>query len=226
MVISTRGNAVVSQSSAVSRGERRRSATRTALVAAAEDLFAARGADAVTIDEIVARADVAKGSFYNHFASRDDLAREIARAVRDEIETEITAANAGEPDPAVRMIRANAVALDYARRRPVRAQAQARLHAGALSAEAPMNKGVRADLEAGLASGRFRDITVGAGVIFVLGVAVGGMAALLDEPTQARTQSLIRELGPALLRGLGLETEEAKRLADDAADRLLEGETP
>lgn len=211
---------------AARRGERRRSATRTALLSAAEGLFAVRGADAVTIDEIVARADVAKGSFYNHFASRDDLAREIARTVRDEIETEIAAANAGEPDPAVRMIRAHAVALDYARRRPVRAQAQARLHAGAVSAEAPMNKGVRADLEAGLAAGRFRDITVGAGVIFVLGVALGAMAALQDDPTAERAQALIRDLGPALLRGLGMDANEAKRLADDAAERLMEGDTP
>ena len=208
---------------AASRGERRRSATRTALVEAAEGLFAARGADAVTIDEIVAAADVAKGSFYNHFQGRDDLAREVARLVREEIEAQITAVNAGVADPAVRMIQAHAAALKYVWKKPVRAAAQARLHAGATSAEAPMNAGVAHDLEEGLAQGRFKGVTVAGGVIFVLGVAVGGMAAMLDDPSQARAQALIRQLGPALLRGLGMDTDEAVRLAEAAA---TQGEAP
>lgn len=202
---------------AASRGARRRSATRTALVSAAEGLFAARGVEAVTIDEIVSAADVAKGSFYNHFQGRDDLAREVARLVREEIEAEITAANAGVKDPARRMIQAHAAALNYVWQKPVRAAAQARLHAGATSAEAPMNAGVRHDLQEGLAQGRFKGVTVAGGVIFVLGVALGGMAAMLDDPTPARAHALIGDLGPALLRGLGMDTDEAVRLAQAAA---------
>src|SRR5579859_4133438 len=86
--------------------DRRRARTRTALLRAGETLFAARAVDGVSIDEIVQAADVAKGSFYNHFPDRDGLAREIAREIRIATETEVTAANAGVSDPALRVTRA------------------------------------------------------------------------------------------------------------------------
>ena len=53
---------------ATTRVSRKREKTRGELVAAAERLVAARGLDALSIDEITAAADVAKGTFYTHFA--------------------------------------------------------------------------------------------------------------------------------------------------------------
>lgn len=43
------------------------------LMAAAAALFIAKGVDATTIDEIVARAGVAKGTFYHYFATKTDV---------------------------------------------------------------------------------------------------------------------------------------------------------
>lgn len=43
------------------------------LMAAAEALFVRQGVQATTIDEIVARADVAKGTFYHYFASKAEV---------------------------------------------------------------------------------------------------------------------------------------------------------
>ena len=40
-------------------------------------LLAQRDVGALSVDEIVAAADVAKGSFYNHFQDKDAFAREI-----------------------------------------------------------------------------------------------------------------------------------------------------
>ena len=42
--------------------------TRAALLAAGFDLLVERPIDAIPIDDVVARAGVAKGSFFNHFA--------------------------------------------------------------------------------------------------------------------------------------------------------------
>ncbi len=56
------------------RGSRRRLRTRTRLIDAARRIIAERGGiDAVPIAEITDAADVAIGSFYNHFPSRDAL---------------------------------------------------------------------------------------------------------------------------------------------------------
>ena len=52
--------------------------TREKLVSAAMELFAKKGFDKTTVDEIVARAGVAKGTFYLYFKSKDDLIKELA----------------------------------------------------------------------------------------------------------------------------------------------------
>ncbi|CAB3702784.1 TetR/AcrR family transcriptional regulator [Achromobacter dolens] len=43
------------------------------LMAAAEDLFVRQGVEATTIDQIVAQAGVAKGTFYHYFSSKADV---------------------------------------------------------------------------------------------------------------------------------------------------------
>jgi len=57
--------------------QRRRRETRRLLMQAGRSLFAERAADQVSIERITERAGVAKGSFYNHFKSRDELFEEI-----------------------------------------------------------------------------------------------------------------------------------------------------
>ncbi|WP_297518230.1 TetR/AcrR family transcriptional regulator [Thermococcus sp.] len=51
---------------------------REKLVSAAMELFAKKGFDKTTVDEIVAKAGVAKGTFYLYFKSKKDLINELA----------------------------------------------------------------------------------------------------------------------------------------------------
>jgi AcrR family transcriptional regulator len=60
------------------RQERRRRETADRIVEAASELFVERGIVATTISEICERADVARQTFFNHFATKQDLTREIA----------------------------------------------------------------------------------------------------------------------------------------------------
>ncbi len=52
--------------------------TRERIVQVATELFASKGFDRATVDEIVAKAGVAKGTFYLYFKSKEDLVKEIA----------------------------------------------------------------------------------------------------------------------------------------------------
>jgi AcrR family transcriptional regulator len=65
----------------------RSEATIGAIERAARKLFAARGFDATSIDDIAARAGVAKGAVYHHFESK----REIFTRVLDRIQGELAA---------------------------------------------------------------------------------------------------------------------------------------
>jgi AcrR family transcriptional regulator len=53
--------------------KKRISARRKAILAAAEDVFAAKGYTAATVDEIAAKAKISKGSVYNYFQSKQEL---------------------------------------------------------------------------------------------------------------------------------------------------------
>jgi AcrR family transcriptional regulator len=55
------------------RRERKRSRTLDHLAATAFALFEARGYDAVTMEQVAAEADVAKGTLYNHFPVKEAL---------------------------------------------------------------------------------------------------------------------------------------------------------
>ena len=205
-----------------SRPDRRRERTRAALLDAGEALFAAKGRDGVTIDEITAAADVAKGSFYNHFTDRDALAREVYRLVRETVEGQVEAANAGVADPAARMARAGCVYIAFAMAAPRRAGALNRLFAGEAMVDSPLNRGLRADLEAGFSAGRFRDISPGAAVLLIFGVAQAGMGRALDPTLPPLDAATVGDLYGGLLRGLGAPPDEAGCIAADAACDLIE----
>jgi|SRR5579875_278639 len=55
------------------RYERKKAQTRERIYRAALRLFAQRGLASTTVDEIVAAADVAKGTFFNYFHSKEEI---------------------------------------------------------------------------------------------------------------------------------------------------------
>jgi AcrR family transcriptional regulator len=66
--------------------ERQAEATRQLLISVARELFAERGYQATSVEEIIQRAGVARGALYHHFAGKDAL----FRAVYDEVQAETT----------------------------------------------------------------------------------------------------------------------------------------
>lgn len=192
--------------------DRRRQRTRAALLQAGQSLFASRSVDAVSVDDIVGTAEVAKGSFYNHFSDKDELAREIAAAIRAEVEALVDSTNRDIADPAIRMARAFAVYVRFAHDQPERARAMLRLLAGATLPDLPLNKGVRFDLEAGLASGRFSGLPLQAALLLVMGVVQIGLIHVLEHPGDEAWIASVPLLAGEL-RGLGVPFEEAQALA-------------
>jgi AcrR family transcriptional regulator len=201
---------------------RRRARTRQALLDAAETLFAAQGVDAVSIDEIANRADVAKGTFYNYFTDKDTLARELSDATRLDLEAAIARLNDRIDDPAMRVARAFCCVLRFGLDHPDRARAMMRMHPHATDPDAPTNAGVRADMRCGLAGRRFAAPSEVAAMILVVGVVQAGLSRALDLLDAAAVARLGHELGLLLLRGLGLSPHDAAAVMTAALDAVFD----
>lgn len=206
------------------RTQRRRGRNRNAILAAAEALFGARGVDAVSIDEIAATADLAKGTVYNHFADKEALAREIAAIARADGEMRVRAANDGVADPVRRTVRGMLVFARFAVERPERARAMLRMTPQATDPAAPVNAGLRADIAGGMKVGTF-DITTEAGTAAMIGLATSLISRITDgERDRDAALGLAIAMGTIALRGLGVGSKEAACIsAAEAHDIFGEG---
>lgn len=188
--------------------------TRAALIAAGLDLLVERPIDAIPIDDFVARAGVAKGSFFNHFKDKHDFAAAVAAEVRMEIEARVAEANAGISDPVARIAGGMVVVARVAVDQPRRMMALLRSLAPATSQTHPLNRGLTDDLEAALAEGLLRPEARETGLPYWLGLCHVLMMHLIEtQPTREQAQTRLGEMLVMGLTGLGVAPAQAEALA-------------
>jgi AcrR family transcriptional regulator len=176
--------------------------------------------DALSVDEIAMRADVAKGSFYNHFSDKEALARELAAHVRASLENEIARTNEGSDDPVKRIGRAFCCVLRFCLSAPERAAAMMKLFPRATDPTAPINAGVRRDVADGIAQGRIIAPSEDVAVACVVGVFMAGANRVLDLSAD-RARGFAQDLGTILLHGLGLSRTQAMHIMREAVESVL-----
>ena len=142
--------------------------TRAALISAGFDLLSVKPIDGIPIDEVVARAGVAKGSFFNHFTDKQAFAEAIAAEVRLQVEEQVTRANAGVIDPIERIATGMRVCAAFALSDPKRTLVLLRNHGSFTARAHPLNKGLVEDINAACAAGLLRSEARDGGVLFWL----------------------------------------------------------
>ena len=65
--------------------ERRRNHTRELLLDAAEEVFASRGFDAASLDDIAATAGYTRGAIYKHFSNKEDLFLGVTKRLNERV---------------------------------------------------------------------------------------------------------------------------------------------
>ncbi len=188
---------------------------------AAEELFGLRGFANVSIDEITARAGVAKGTFYNHFADKADIANHIALEIRTGLRERIGEMKSTSTDPARHLAIAMSLFLHLAIEQPNRALILVSLINDPTDVNSPMNAPVRLTLHSGEASGRFRLASIEASLIMVIGMVSAGIRNLIEQPTRAPS-SRITDLVVHALRSLGLEWDDAHAIAAESVGQSIE----
>ncbi|WP_232006373.1 TetR/AcrR family transcriptional regulator [Mycobacterium sp. 852013-50091_SCH5140682] len=102
----------------VTRTARRAAANREAIVDAAEALLVEGGVNAVTVDAVAERADVAIQTVYNRVGRRPEVLVAIAERAVEDNRRYMDAAFAVEGTPVERLIAAAGAYLDFASERP------------------------------------------------------------------------------------------------------------
>jgi AcrR family transcriptional regulator len=211
----------VSATLPLQRIDRRRVRTRAALLQAGRTLLAHRDVEGLSVDEIVAAADVAKGSFYNHFADKDVFAREIGAVVRRQAEDAVERANAAIEDPALRLARALSVFVRFAIEHRDSAQVLWRLNSGATMADAPVNRGLREEVRRISKTVPKIDLDLETGVLLVMGTIVISMRHALEERAVTPPATVAAHMSAGMLRALGLSPKRAQLAANQATEAIF-----
>ena len=194
------------------RLDRRKARTRQALIDAAVGLIAEGRGERASIQEITEAADIGFGSFYNHFASKEELFQTASEEVLERWGQMIDAACAGLDDPAEVFAISLRVSGRLAWSHPDIAGFIT--GAGLELLDAPRGLAPRAirDIRAGQATGRF---TIANAEVALSAVAGGllGLLRLHQRDPERVAESSVDELAEACLRLLGLPAAQARRLA-------------
>lgn len=202
---------------------RRVNRTRVALLEAAQRLFATRSIDSVSIDDIAREAEVAKGSLYNHFESKEALADELFKMVRGHVADLLDTAVDGETPPPERLVLGAFVILRFAIDHPESVGALLKLSPELLQNRAPLNIKAREIINEGLESGHFKGIPADSATLLV----VGAMLVMLQDSIDRKksVKRLIARIIPLMggvLKALGVDGDSAAAAAKAAARTTLE----
>jgi AcrR family transcriptional regulator len=191
-------------------GALRRERTRNLLMESALAVFAEKGPDAPLIDDFVAAAGVARGTFYNYFRTTGELLAAVVGETSDEVLGVIDPLILSVEDPAQRVVVGLRLYMGIAARYPLWGTFITRVGTRRGSRGRLLDVYLTRDLQMAIESGRFRvgNLTVARDI--ALGSIMFGIETLLSGEAPA---DYTEHLMFALLRAFGIDAEEARTLA-------------
>ena len=192
------------------RVQRRKARTRVALLDSARQLFAAHGPDATTIAQIADGADVAVGSFYNYFATKDDVLAALLQDTLAAQREQVRQLQAQVEDPAEAFSVAQRHFVQLARSDPEWAWLLLRMEMPYLVAREVLGDAAMHDLQAGIDAGRFHVANPELALLASGGAMFAVIHAQLNGELGEHADS---EHAEGVLRSFGLPHPEAAEIA-------------
>jgi AcrR family transcriptional regulator len=193
----------------------KRERTRLSLLEAAIAVFAERGVEPATIQDIAVAARVATGTFYNHFKSKDELLSALAFWIGDGFCQRIVESYKHVTDAAERMAIGNRRYIQLAIDTPRWALLLQQLVAAAPEAGERIAQYALADLRLGLKQKRFHVTNERAAMDLIGGTISTAMrsVALGQVPAASKRIGYDVAVATLVLQGLGMEAGEAAVIA-------------
>jgi AcrR family transcriptional regulator len=180
------------------------------LVASALQVFASKGFDATDIEDVIAAAEVSRGTFYNYFKTNEELMQAVIEAVSHEMLTLIDAVVLPKPDPASRIASGLRLVLHTTCRHRLFANFVTRMGVDQTLRHSLAIQYLQRDLQAGMDEGRFAMKDARLGLLLVLGTAHATiMAFSLNAPLP---DDICEEVTYHVLLGLGMTKSAARKL--------------
>ena len=170
-------------------GAQRREKTRLRLLESALTVFAEKGPDAAVIDDFIAAAGVARGTFYNHFKTTNELMLALAAAMSDEVLQVVDPIVLELDDPIARVAAGMRLYMQMAMRYPLWGGFITRVGTRIATRGQLVDQYLMRDLESALKSKRINVDSVLVARDIVLGSIFYGIETMLTEPTRATIRS-------------------------------------
>lgn len=202
----------------VSRLVRRKQRTRAALIGAAQSFIAA-GQTNVPILEITKAADVGMGSFYNHFATKEELFDAAVAEVFDAHGALLDEMLGSIEDPAELFATSFRLTGRMFRRRPQESQILLANGIALLWSDRGLAPRALRDIEAAAAAGRFH-VDDPRLALSVAGGALLGLGQLLRQEPERDDAAATDKVTKDVLRMFGMTAREAKALCSKPLPNL------
>ncbi|MCL6740618.1 TetR/AcrR family transcriptional regulator [Sphingomonas sp. RB56-2] len=187
----------------------RRERMRLRLLEAALSVFGQAADEPGVVDEVISRAKVSRGTFYNYFDNADGLLRAVADAVGTELMQAVAPIVEARDDPAERMGAGVRSWISLVERHPGLAYFFRRAGLYILSNE-QVRTDMPRDLVAGMKSRRFTIDELELGFVLVAGTV---LAAINTMATGKVPRTYGSKLAERILMSLGVEGSEARAIS-------------
>ena len=182
-------------------GREKRARTRAQILEAGTMLLAERPPEALTVDAVVEAAGVAKGTFYYHFQSVEELVAAVGAQLAESFDELMAPSRLDQPDPLARLSFGFTKLLEKAIDDPVWARLVVR---GAQIAAAP-GRGIRANVRGDVAEAIARGLLAVQDADLAADIVIGIWLQVVRGSLERRpAPDLARRALDAALRALGV----------------------
>lgn len=196
-----------------SRGHKKRERTRRGLIDAALRLFARKEVGEVALLDVAAEAEVASGTIYNYFRSREEVVEAVGLSLADDFSEVIAARSVGIESGAQRLAVGVRLFILRALADPQWASAVFRVVHFDQAMRSKIAGYVLADLRAGAEEGALAYEDESIALDLVVSCTLGAMRSAVEGRSVAEHDARVAEM---ILKALGATPARARKLARQA----------